>query len=215
MLTTVGAGLDGVTLAVFAALAALSALGTTVSLYKVVQFALLGLGRQRAADRILSDWQAGRHDQALAAARSARGVLSRVVLSVLSARTERPDDIPWAEEMGRQAALAELGRIGRWMRGLEAAVQAAPMLGLLGTVIGMIEAFSRLAESTGGVDPAALAGGIWTALSTTAVGLGIALVFYAIAIWLEGRIDAERQALEQVLSRAVHGSPRSVAPGAA
>ncbi|MFN4158026.1 MAG: MotA/TolQ/ExbB proton channel family protein [Gemmobacter sp.] len=215
MLTTVGAGLDGVTLAVFAALAALSALGTTVSLYKVVQFALLGLGRQRAADRILSDWQAGRHDQALAAARSARGVLSRVVLSVLSARTERPDDIPWAEEMGRQAALAELGRIGRWMRGLEAAVQAAPMLGLLGTVIGMIEAFSRLAESTGGVDPAALAGGIWTALSTTAVGLGIALVFYAIAIWLEGRIDAERQALEQVLSRAVHGSSRSVAPGAA
>lgn len=205
------AGLDSITLAVFAALAALSALGTTVSLYKIVQFALLGLGREKVAGRILADWQAGRQDQALTAARGARGVQPRVLAAVFAARTERPDDTPWAEEVGRQTALAELARIGRWMRGLEAAVQAAPMLGLLGTVIGMIEAFGRLAETTGGVDPAALAGGIWTALSTTAVGLAIALVFYGVAIWLEGRIEAERQALEQMLSRAVHGTPRGLA----
>lgn len=205
------AGMDAITLAVFAALAGLSALGTTVSLYKVVQFAILGLGRDRAAGRILADWQAGRRDQALSAARGTRGVQPRVLAAVFAARSERPDDTPWTEEVGRSAALAELARIGRWMRGLEAAVQAAPMLGLLGTVIGMIEAFGRLAETTGGVDPAALAGGIWTALSTTAVGLAIALVFYAIAIWLEGRIEAERQALEQVLSRAVHGTPRGLA----
>lgn len=205
------AGLDWVTLAVFAALGALSVLGTTVGLFKIGQFALLGLGRGRQADALLAEWQAGRQDQALAAARAARGVLPRVLATVFAARTERPGDVSWAEEVGRQAALDELSRIGRWMRGLEATVQAAPMLGLLGTVIGMIDAFGRLAESTGGVDPASLAGGIWTALSTTAVGLAIALVFYAVAIWLEGRIESERQALEQVLSRAVHGRPR--APG--
>ncbi|QYK41017.1 MAG: MotA/TolQ/ExbB proton channel family protein [Paracoccaceae bacterium] len=203
------AGLDAVTLTVFAALGLLSALGTTVSLYKIVQFAILGLGRNRLADGLLADWHAGRRDQALTAARRARGVLPRVLATVFSARTERPEDTPWVEEVGRQAALDELARIGRWMRGLEAAVQAAPMLGLLGTVIGMIEAFGRLAESTGGVDPAALAGGIWTALSTTAVGLAIALVFYAVAIWLEGRIDAERQSLERALSLAVHGRPQA------
>jgi biopolymer transport protein ExbB len=131
----------------------------------------------------------------------------RVLDAVLSAQLQRSDAPDWAEEMGRQAALTELATLGRFMRVLEAVVQAAPMLGLLGTVVGMIDAFGALAQSTGGVDPALLAGGIWTALTTTAIGLAIALVFYFVAIWLEGRIETERQGLEVLLSAAVHGQP--------
>jgi biopolymer transport protein ExbB len=208
MLTAATTGLDAVTLAVFAALAALSALGTTVTLYKVGQFALMGLGRVRLADGLIAEWQAGRRDAALTQARARRGVLPRVLAAVFAARIERPADPAWAEEVGRRAALEELAQIGRWMRGLEATVQAAPMLGLLGTVVGMIDAFGRLAEASGGVDPTALANGIWTALSTTAVGLAIALVFSGVAIWLEGRIEGERQSLDRALSLAVHGRPQ-------
>jgi biopolymer transport protein ExbB len=199
------AGLDGVTLTVFAALLALSVLATTVTLFKVVQFLWLGVGRKRPAERILQDWLAGYHDRALSAAGAAKGAPSRVLHAALAAQAARPGDLDWAEELGRRAALSELGRMTRWMRGLEAVVQAAPMLGLLGTVVGMIGAFGTLAESTGGVDPAQLAGGIWTALTTTAVGLAIALVFYFIAIWLEGVIETERQTMEALLSAAVHG----------
>ena len=204
------AGFDAVTLMVFAALILLSVSATAVTLFKIVQFALLGLGRRRRAAEILGDWQAGKRDAAIAAAAAGKGVQPRVLYAVLSAQMQKPDTPDWAEEIGRQAALAELGTMGKWMRVLEAVVQAAPMLGLLGTVVGMIDAFGTLAQSTGGVDPALLAGGIWTALTTTAVGLAIALVFYFVAIWLEGRIDSERQALEVLLSVAVHGS---AAPG--
>ena len=210
---TLVSGLDPVTLTVFAALAALSVAATTVSLYKIIQFAVLGVGRHRPAETGLKAWLAGQGNQALAALKGRSGVLGRVLQAVLSARQARPNDTDWAEEMGRQAALEELARITRWMRGLEAVVQAAPMLGLLGTVVGMIDAFGTLAQSTGGVDPALLAGGIWTALTTTAVGLSIALVFYFVAVWLEGRIETERQAMENLLSVAVHGRPDQPGPG--
>lgn len=200
------AGFDAVTLLVFAALVLLSVAATTVALFKITQFALLGLGARGSA-QVLAQWHGGARDAALAAARSGKGIRMRVLDAVLSAQAERPDAPDWVEEMGRQSALAELATMGRFMRVLEAVVQAAPMLGLLGTVVGMIDAFGTLAQSTGGVDPALLAGGIWTALTTTAIGLAIALVFYFVAIWLEGRIDSERQGLEALLSQAVHGQP--------
>ena len=81
----------------------------------------------------------------------------------------------------------------------------APMLGLLGTVIGMIDAFGNLSVSQELSDPRLLASGIWTALTTTAAGLAIALVAYFVAAWLEGRIDEERQTIELVVSSAIHG----------
>ncbi len=51
----------------------------------------------------------------------------------------------------------------------------SPILGLLGTVIGIIGAFQKIAASTGAVNPAMIADGLWEALLTTAVGLSIAL----------------------------------------
>ena len=202
------AGFDAVTLTVFAALIALSAFATTVSLFKIAQFATLGLGRVKRAEAALADWHGGQRDRAIAAVSDRRGgVLARVLCAVFQSLQARPAEADLAEEMGRQTALAELARLSKWMRALESVVQAAPMLGLLGTVVGMIDAFGTLAQSTGGVDPALLAGGIWTALTTTAVGLSIALVFYFIALWLEGRIEAERQEMERLLSAALHGRP--------
>ena len=58
---------------------------------------------------------------------------------------------------------------------LEIIAQVSPLLGLLGTVIGMISSFNQLEIGGSLVDPAVLAGGIWTALLTTAVGLIVAI----------------------------------------
>lgn len=57
---------------------------------------------------------------------------------------------------------------------LSTVATAAPLIGLLGTVLGMIEAFSRLSASEN-VDITMLAGGIWQALLTTAAGLSVAI----------------------------------------
>lgn len=196
---------DSVTLSVFAALAALSALATAVSLFKTLQFMWLGVGKHRKAERIISDWLEGQADAAVDAAGKRDGVLPRVLFATLSGLRARPGEAAYAQELGRQTALLELARMNRQMRILEAVVQAAPMLGLLGTVIGMIDAFGRLSEASGAADPSLLAQGIWTALTTTAVGLTVAIIFYFIATWLESRIDSERQSMETLISAAVHG----------
>lgn len=69
----------------------------------------------------------------------------------------------------------------KYLGGLSTIAHVSPLLGLLGTVIGMIKAFMEIERMEGVVSPADLAGGIWEALITTAAGLSVAIpaiVFY-------------------------------------
>ncbi|WP_411840242.1 MotA/TolQ/ExbB proton channel family protein [Paracoccus sp. ME4] len=206
-------GLPAVSLAVFAALALLSLLTMTVAIFKVIQFARLGVGRHAAAQAVLDDWLNGRPDEAQRKAGAGSSVLTRVLAVTMSGLRARPAEPTYGEELARQVALAELIQMGARMRLLEAVVQMAPMLGLLGTVIGMIDAFGNLAQIEGAADPRLLAAGIWTALTTTAAGLAIALVAYFLAAWLEGRIEQERQSIELAVSTAIHGRIATPARG--
>ncbi|MDQ7774640.1 MotA/TolQ/ExbB proton channel family protein [Paracoccus aminovorans] len=205
------ADLPLVTWIVFAALAGLSVLTLTVVIFKLMQFRRMGVGGHRLAEAILDDWLNGRPDEAQRKANSGRTVLARVLGATMSGLRARPSEPGYGEELARQVALAELVQMGARMRLLEAVVQMAPMLGLLGTVIGMIDAFGNLALSQQTSDPRLLAGGIWTALTTTAAGLAIALVAYFVSAWLEGRIEDERQGIELAVSAAIHG--RIARPG--
>ena len=204
-MTGLPSGLDSFAWVVLAALAATSLFALTVSFFKVLQFASNGVGRHRRSNEIVDHWLAGRGEEALALADRRDSASIRVLFALLSGLKAAPQDKDYVRELATQSALEELGRLSRRMRALEAVVQAAPMLGLLGTVIGMIEAFGKLSESSGAVDPSVLAGGIWTALITTAVGLAIAIVFYFVSIWLEGRISRERENIERLISVVLNG----------
>jgi len=193
------------TISVFAVLGALSVLGTTVAIFKVIQFSRMGVGRIKRAEEILDAWLGGRPEEAMRSAAKRDCVLARVLQGVLSALRARPNDAAYAEELGRQSALIELAAMTSRMRVLEMVIQAGPMLGLLGTVVGMIQAFATLADAGGAADPAQLATGIWTSLTTTATGLAIALLAYFIANWLEARIERERMTIETLISAAIHG----------
>lgn len=192
-------------LGVYGLLGLLSLVAIAIGLYKIAQFARLGVGRRSEAERILDDWLNGRVDEAISAAGRRRSVLSRILQAVFSGIQARPADVTYAEELSRQTAIIELATMSERMRALDMVVQAAPMLGLLGTVVGMIDAFSVLAVAEGAVDPATLAGGIYVALTTTAAGLIVALFAFFIATWLEGRIDRERNMIEALMSAAIHG----------
>ena len=198
-------GFAPVTLAVFAALAIMSVAALTVILFKTAQFRRLGVGRTREGEAVLDDWLNGRPDEAVRKAGAGRGVVVRVLLAVIQGLRARPNDPAYGEELGRQAALVELAAMNGRMRLLEAVVQGAPMIGLLGTVIGMIDAFSALSSTGQAADPQLLAAGIWTALTTTAAGLAIALCTFFVANWLESRIDSERNRIEMAISAAIHG----------
>lgn len=200
--------------AVYGLLATLSFLAVAVGLFKLVQFARLGVGRRDDAERILDDWLNGRVDEAISAAGRRKSVLARILQAVFSGIQARPGDTSYAEELSRQTAIIELASLSERMRSLDMVVQAAPMLGLLGTVIGMIDSFSVLAVTDGAIDPTQLASGIYVALTTTAAGLGIALIAFFIATWLEGRIDRERNMMEALMSAAIHGrvDPNATTP---
>jgi biopolymer transport protein ExbB len=196
---------DPFTLTVFAALFLMSFTVLSVFFFKLLQFSRLGVGKRSMAEKIIDTWLSGQAEAAMQQAAARKSVLSRVLHAVFTGLQARPGETAYAEELGRQTAIAELATLSDRMRALELAVQAAPMLGLLGTVIGMIDAFSVLAQSQSAADPAALATGIWTALTTTAAGLAIALVAYFLANWLDARIERERNLIEILVSAALHG----------
>jgi len=110
--------------------------------------------------------------EALRACRKHRGPVQRVAEGCLNeweAGCERMEDAVSYE--GNRA----LDDMQKRLRGLSIIAQGAPLLGLLGTVMGMIRAFMRIETLGGQVNVSALAGGIWEALLTTAFGLSVAI----------------------------------------
>lgn len=102
------------------------------------------------------------------------------------------------EEVGNR----EVARMGRNVEIIGTVAAISPLLGLLGTVVGMIQVFKRFVDAyqTGQVGPDAFAEGIWQALITTAYGLVVAIPMLVLYKFLQGRnerivVDMEEDAL--------------------
>ncbi|WP_417839702.1 MotA/TolQ/ExbB proton channel family protein [Tritonibacter scottomollicae] len=203
-----------ISLPIFISLGLLSIAMIAVTLRKIGQFRKLRTGERDGAEAALKLWLAGHSQDAMERARAQNSVLGRILTAVMSGVQARPGESEYAEELGRQTALVELAQMGRYMRFLEICVSSAPMLGLLGTVLGMIDAFAELSAVQGAADPASLAQGIWTALTTTAAGLVLALVADFITSWFEARIERERVLAETMISAAIFGRAGSIADAA-
>lgn len=104
------------------------------------------------------------------------------------------------EETTRNAKGLLVGASGG-LRVMELIATTAPLLGLFGTVLGMIVAFQALQESGSRADPGTLAGGIWEALLTTAAGMGVAIPATAALVWFEAQVDRLRRDLEDIATR--------------
>ena len=104
------------------------------------------------------------------------------------------------EEVSRAGTqLLETLRI--FFRPLEVIAALAPLLGLFGTVLGMIEAFRQLEQAGNKIDPSILSGGIWEALLTTAVGLAVAIPTVAMISWFERIVDGLAHEMENLATQ--------------
>ncbi len=83
----------------------------------------------------------------------------------------------------------EVSRLEKNLAWMATIAGAAPMLGFLGTVTGMIQAFYRLSTAGGAIDPGQLSGGIYQALMTTAVGLIVGIPAYLAYNYLSTRVE--------------------------
>ncbi len=93
------------------------------------------------------------------------------------------------EKAVEDAGAREIDRLSANLRPLVVIGMISPLLGLLGTVWGMIESFSTISSGEGLGSPEALAGGISQALVTTAAGLSVAIPVNAAYYWFRSRID--------------------------
>ncbi len=184
---------------VVAVLMVISIIGFAIALYKFFQFSSLSPQRFKALDDALDVWGSNRDEcfKQLQNSRLELGLIMKFGLEHL----DTPDNEELREELSRRATNF-LQPYAGYMRPLELIYYLAPVLGLLGTVLGMIEAFRGLEASSGlDKDSTALAGGIWEALLTTAVGLSIAIPFTVVHAWLETRLDAVTSRVSDQLTR--------------
>ncbi len=128
----------------------------------------------------------GEKQQAVQIAERCAGLVPRVIAPCLmewEAGCERMEDVVNFE--GNRA----IESLERRLRGLAVIAQGAPLLGLLGTVTGMINAFMSIEQSAGQVNVSSLAGGIWEALLTTAFGLIVAIPALFAYHFFETKVD--------------------------
>ena len=200
---------------VIAIIAAISVATLAVILYKLWQFRASGVGRHHALRAAVADWDRGQSHAARRRLERSRSYLAPVIARAFAAN---PGDAKATRRIESEAE-ARFSQLERGFRFLDTVAQVAPLLGLFGTVLGMIEAFQALQSAGSQVDPSLLAGGIWVALLTTAAGLAVAMPASVVLSWFESRIAEERaladHALSMVLGPDLHEAAQSVAQGGA
>jgi len=125
-------------------------------------------------------------DEAISLCENQRGILPRIFKIVLQNRHRPTEDI---EKLISVAGTREIQKLSQHVRGLGIIGHVTPLMGLLGTVVGMVKTFMQIAELSGHVNPSILAGGIWEALLTTAAGLTVAIPVVIIYHYFEGTVD--------------------------
>lgn len=176
-----------------------SVLTLAVILYKTWQFSAAGVGRHKALSQAVSHFDSNNRTAAMTALRQSTSYLAPVIELATSDQTH---------DSARLNAEAEtqFSKLERGLRFLDSVAQLAPLLGLFGTVLGMIAAFQALQDAGSQVDPSILAGGIWVALLTTAAGLVVAMPTALILSWFESRMEAERVFADRAIQTVLHPS---------
>ncbi|MCF8089111.1 MAG: MotA/TolQ/ExbB proton channel family protein [Desulfotignum sp.] len=128
----------------------------------------------------------GMEEDALALARQNNSPMGRILEKAIQARDLDKDTL---ESVIVNATENEVRDLSAYLQALATIGNIAPLLGLLGTIIGMIKAFMVIQDMGGKVNAAVLAGGIWEAMLTTALGLAVALPTMVAHSYLLSKVD--------------------------
>ncbi|MFP4143679.1 MAG: MotA/TolQ/ExbB proton channel family protein [Phycisphaeraceae bacterium] len=142
-------------------------------------------GDSAAATRLIEAARAGREEAARKHAAQARGAIGRTLQACLARRRQGQHAM---EDAIQAQLLHELPRLQRFLGGIAILAAVAPLLGLLGTVTGIIQTFGVI-QAFGNANVSLMADGISEALITTAAGLVIAIPILLVHSALSGRVD--------------------------
>ena len=183
----------------------LSIYGVAVIMFKIYQFWNAGMFSQDTfIEKAVQQIRAGDIVSASRTLSSVKGPVARIMRVSLDCVANR--------EISQRSKEAEIARVGAadirylesHLRGLEMIANIGPLLGLLGTVIGMVSAFAKLEAAGARVDPSLFAGGIWEAFLCTVAGLIVAIpaigAYYAVDAMIERVRSTMRDVSIQILA---------------
>lgn len=172
---------------------ALGALGLLMMLVRIFILIRAGSRTDRLLEKLKAQMMIGGNVEALNICRKARGAAARVLNATIK---NLHRDRAQLEDIVSEAILHEVPFIERFGGTILVIAAVAPLLGLLGTVTGMISTFDIITEYGTG-DPKLLSGGISEALVTTELGLIVAIPTLLFGTLLSGRANAILQTLER------------------
>ena len=185
---------------VVAILAVLSLIATTIAILKLWQFWSCRLHATKPVERSLRLYRGGKSLEALACVQGSRNPVARALaLAIRGELSSAGGSTGVREEVARFGA-AQIEQLRSYLRPLEVIGSLAPLLGLFGTVLGMISAFRQMEAAGSQVNPAVLSGGIWEALLTTAVGLAVAIPAVALLNWFERIVERTQHHMEDAVT---------------
>jgi len=170
-----------------------SVLALAIFLERVIRFARMRSRGSGLAEKIAHHLKMGEDHQAYELAGSSNSPMGRILAHAMEVKDQDRETL---ETVIVHVTDGEVRGLSRYLQVLATVANIAPLLGLLGTVIGMIKAFMVIQQMGGKVNAAVLAGGIWEAMLTTALGLSVALPAMVAHSYLVSRVDTSEARLQ-------------------
>jgi biopolymer transport protein ExbB len=183
----------------------LGAASLILALIKWLQFSRVRLATESDLQTVLKHIQGGEAQQALSYARRIPGIAGELLATAVQHVDEKKEYI---EEILYEKMLGARTRLERGLPFLALTATTGPLLGLLGTVTGMIATF-KLISSFGSGDPKMLAAGISEALMATATGMGVAIPALLLHAFLTRKAKSILGSVEQTAVGFVNGVPQN------
>ncbi len=182
-------------------------LAVLVAIGKWIQLSLIPMPSEKDVQPLLKDMLHNRHDQALKKAAALKGPTA-TMLKVGLEHIDEPKDL--VEEVMYEEMLTTRLRVDKWTSFIAVCASSAPLLGLLGTVTGIINTF-KLITVFGSGDVKTLSGGISEALITTELGLVVAIFSLVLHAFLSRKARRICDRMEQIailfMNRATRTAP--------
>ncbi|HLT08495.1 MAG TPA: MotA/TolQ/ExbB proton channel family protein [Cyclobacteriaceae bacterium] len=167
-------------------------LGLAVALERIITLNLSSTNTKKLLAKVEDALETGGIEAAKDVTKNTRGPVASIFTQGLMRYSEGIDMV---EKSIIAYGSVEMGRLEKGLIWIALFIATAPMLGFLGTVIGMIEAFDAI-EAAGDISPSLVAGGIKVALITTVGGLIVAIILQVFYNYIVAKIDSLANSME-------------------
>ena len=170
-----------------------SVLAMAIFLERIISFTRMRSRGRKLDQKVALLLMEKNDEEAKRAAQKSNSPMGRVLTQAIEFKNKGRETL---ETVIINAIDKEVQTLSSYLQALATIGNIAPLLGLLGTVVGMIKAFMVIQQMGGKVNAAVLAGGIWEAMLTTAIGLAVALPTMVAHSYLVAKVDKYEASLQ-------------------